>query len=424
MVLSLGLAPLATSRSATIGRRAVLTAPAVALVGVLAAIDLYRLALLVAASRADASPAAPPPGEPLRFVVLVPAHDEEASIGATLTALVTLDYPRDRREIVVVADNCSDRTAEIARAAGVTVLERVDVGQRGKGHALNWALEQLSTFGDADAVAFVDADCVPTPNLLRAADARMRAGAAALQTDYVVANPEASTTSALRYAGFVLMNRVRALGRCQLGLSAGLVGTGMVFRRRVIEQLRFDPASLIEDAELHLRLVEMGERVDFVPEAAVASAMPTTAANATAQVRRWEGGRVNLWRRWLRAAVSPRTVRRNAVLSATILDEAIPPQALLGVLHVAGTGLALASGRGTLRRFAAVEAGAQAVFVLGGLMLTRAPRAVYRALFAAPLLMAQKIGLFAHLAVRGAPTEWERTARLEPSVAGRAGDRT
>jgi cellulose synthase/poly-beta-1,6-N-acetylglucosamine synthase-like glycosyltransferase len=369
--------------------------------------DAYLLVLLAAAARADQEGAPPPPGEPLRFAVLVPGHDEEGAIGDTLRALDALDYPPDRVDVVVIADNCSDATAAIARAAGAIVLERTDPERRGKGHALNWALDRLRETSDAEAIAFVDADCLPTPNLLRAADARLRGGAVAVQADYVVSNAEASATSALRYAAFALFNRVRPLGRERLGLSAGLVGTGMAFRRPVIERLRFDTASVTEDGELHLRLLEQGDRVAFVPEAAVLSPMPTAAADTTAQQTRWEGGRVEVLRTRRRGLLA----RGNRPLRAALFEEVVPPQALLAVLHLAGAAGALASGRRGLRRIAAAELAAQAAFVLGGLRVARAPGGVYRALAAAPALMAQKVALYARLARRGGPTEWERTTR-------------
>jgi 1,2-diacylglycerol 3-beta-glucosyltransferase len=387
--------------------RPLLAGGTVALQAALAVMDAYLLTLLAAAARARQTPVPPPSGRPLRFAVLVPGHDEERAIGDTLSALAALEYPADHVDVVVVADNCTDATATIARAAGATVLERSDPGRRGKGHALNWALDRLGEVSDAEAVAFVDADCLPTANLLRAADARLRAGAVAVQADYVVSNAEASATAALRYAAFALFNRVRPLGRERLGLSAGLVGTGMAFRRPVIERLRFDTASVTEDGELHMRLLEQGDRVAFLPEAAVLSPMPTAAADTTAQQTRWEGGRLEVLRTRWRGLRD----RRNRPLQAALFEEVVPPQALLAVLHLAGAALAAVSGRRALRRVAAGELAAQAVFVLGGLRVARAPGDVYRALATAPALMVQKVALYARLAVRGGPTEWERTTR-------------
>src|SRR5712692_8125342 len=78
-----------------------------------------------------------------RFAVVVPAHNEEQTIGPTLRSLLAIDYPRDRFEVVLVADNCTDRTARAGRRSGVRVLERHDSSSRGKGYALRWCFDAL-----------------------------------------------------------------------------------------------------------------------------------------------------------------------------------------------------------------------------------------------------------------------------------------
>ena len=74
-----------------------------------------------------------------RFAILVPAHDEQAVIGRTLASLAALDYPHDRADVWVVADNCTDATAAVAQTHGALVLERRDPARAGKGHALAWS---------------------------------------------------------------------------------------------------------------------------------------------------------------------------------------------------------------------------------------------------------------------------------------------
>src|SRR5205814_8518557 len=125
----------------------------------------------------------------------------------------------------------------------------------------------------------------------RAMAARLAAGAAAGQADYVVANPGASWAAALRFAAFRLINTVRPAGRERLGLSAGLLGTGMAFRRDLLRRLPWDAFSVAEDQEYHARLVLAGERVAFAREASVSSAMPAGLRAARTQQERWEGGK-------------------------------------------------------------------------------------------------------------------------------------
>src|SRR3954452_3504310 len=260
------------------GMRTLLGKLAETLAAALLAAVGYLLVLLggaaLARRRGGAQPLATTGDPGARFAVLVPAHDEEASIASTLESLFAQDYPSELYDVVVIADNCSDATAAVAREHGALVLERSDATQRGKGFALAWALERLPGEADrAEAIAFVDADCRVTPNFLTALGARLRAGAQAVQSANVVANPEESTASALRYAAFALVNWVKPLGRTTLGLSTSLHGTGMAMTRDVLRRHPWNAFGLAEDHEYAYRLIAAGERIDFAPEAAVTSDM-------------------------------------------------------------------------------------------------------------------------------------------------------
>src|SRR5207244_13012924 len=148
----------------------------------------------------------------------------------------------------------------------------------------------------AEIVVVLDADCRPSPNLLAAIAARMTGDARALQASYLVANPGSSTATGLRYAAFASMNHVRPRGRSALGISCGLPGTGMAFRRELLERVPWEATGLVEDLEQHIRLVEAGERVTFVSEAAVTSPMPSSRLARDVQQERWERGRLGLIR--------------------------------------------------------------------------------------------------------------------------------
>ncbi|MBJ7330560.1 MAG: glycosyltransferase [Solirubrobacteraceae bacterium] len=385
-------------------RHAARTAAAVCIAPA-AATGAYRLALLAAAAR----PLAPPPQRAprTRFVVLVPAHDEEAGVGATVAAVLREAYPPELLRVVVVADNCTDATAEVARAAGADVLERDDPDHRGKGAALAWAIPQL--LDDADAVVLLDADCAPGPGLLAAFDRRLQGGARVVQADYRVANPSASPQAALRYAGFALQNTIRPAGRSRLGCSAGVSGTGIAFSRAALQAHPWNAFTFAEDREYHLTLVAGGERVDFAPEAAVTSPMPTTAAAARSQEARWESGRGTLLRTRAPALLGAGLHDRRIAAVDAALEPAVPPQSLWAALNVAGFALALVSGRRALVAAGAFGVAAQAVFVLGGLLVAGAPGSVWRALATdAPVFAARRI---VRAAGSSGPDEWVRTER-------------
>jgi len=376
----------------------------------------YLLALLGLGARRPAAPSVPA-GAPLSAVVVVPAHDEQDGIAATVAALRAQDHAGPS-EVLVVADNCTDATAERASAAGATVWERTDPLARGKGQALAWAFARLWVERpDTGFVAVVDADCLATPNLLSALDRALRAGAPAAQCAYDVGNADASSAAALRWAGFALMHRVRPRGRAALGLSADLFGTGMAFRAGLLRELPWTSFSVTEDAEYHVRLVQAGRRVAYVEDAAVVSPMPTSGAGAREQQLRWESGNAALARRTSGQMLLAGLRRRDPHLLHAGAEQLVPPQALL----CAGAAAGLAAG-GALRRPALVaSAGAigagQAAYVLGGLAAARAPAAVWRALPAAPLLVARKLAVLARIGSGRGATAWVRTER-SPVPAG------
>jgi glycosyltransferase involved in cell wall biosynthesis len=380
----------------------------------------YLFALLLAARSDRDRSASGDDTTQRRLAILIPAHDEEGQIGATLDSLAACDYLAAARRTIVIADNCDDDTAAVAAAAGAEVWERVEPTARGKGHALAWALGRLLEESEEfDAVVLVDADCTCSENFLRAINRRLAAGARAIQVDNVVGNPTASDASALRYAGFSLTNTIRSRGKDCLGVSCGLTGTGMAFARELVEAERWT-TGLAEDGEYHLRLVLAGERVEFAPEATVSSDMPTTHAGSDTQQARWEGGRVNMARRWTPQLLRSGVARGDLSQVHAGLECLLPPQSLIA----AGSLVSITAGALTgSRRLVGLAAGTllgQTAFVLLGLRLVRAPSRVYRALLTAPRLIVSKLVLYARLAAGQGPRAWVRTPRTSEN--GEAGD--
>jgi 1,2-diacylglycerol 3-beta-glucosyltransferase len=385
--------------------RAVLVAQAA-----LGAVWAYLLALL-AAARPVPAPHSPGGDDRPRVAVLVPAHDEGPGVRATVASLLALDWPSDRLDVIVIADNCADDTAAHAAAAGARVLERREPDRPGKGRALAWAIERLRD-DRPDAVVLVDADCTVTPNLLRAFASRWRAEppARAVQCRYLVANPDAAPAAAARAAAFALAADVRTMGKDRLGLSCGLLGTGMGFTWDLLSEHPWDAFGLAEDVEQHLALVLAGERVRFVAEAAVLSAMPTSSDGALGQQSRWEAGKATLVRRWTPRLVASGLRARDPGRVHAGLELLVPPQSLLAAATAASAGAAVALGPAP-RRAAAALAAAQVVFVAGGMRRAGAPRAAWRGLALAPALVAAKAGIYARVLAGRGPRSWVRTER-------------
>lgn len=230
-----------------------------------------------------------------RFAIVIPAHDEESTLSGVLASCAKLEYPGDKVKVYVIADNCSDRTADLARRSGVVCLERHDPLHRGKGHALAWGLGRVLA-DEPDAVLILDADCHLDDQALRVFDRYLCRGQKVLQANYVAANPDASITSYVAGVCNRLENDLFYAPKSRLGLAVLLRGTGMVFHRTVLESLPWQEHSIVEDAEYTLRLFEAGIKVYFVEEILVSSDFPTRRKQLMVQRSRWVGGNCALGR--------------------------------------------------------------------------------------------------------------------------------
>ena len=292
------------------------------------------LAALALLSRRRAAPAALPPH--LKFDIVVPAHNEETQIAATVESLRAVDYPEALFRVLVVADNCIDTTAAAAGGAGATVLVRTDIERRGKGYALDHAFNRSLADGFADVVVVVDADTVVSSNLLKAFAARFEAGAAAVQADYAVRNPRSSWRTRMMTVAFAAFHGVRSLARERLGLSCGLRGNGMGFSRVVLQAHPHRAFSIVEDVEYGIQLGYAGIPVHYVAEAHVFGQMVVGEQASRSQRERWEHGRRALIRQHALPLLRAARQRRDAVLLDLALDLLIPPLGDLVALIAAG----------------------------------------------------------------------------------------
>ena len=274
----------------------------------------------------------------LKFDIIIPAHNEEAGIGRTVTTLSQVDWPADKRRIVVVADNCSDATADRAREAGATVLVRHNQELRGKGYALQLAFDTSLAEGLADAVVVVDADTQVSPNLLHAFAARLERGAHAVQAHYGVLNPEASWRTRLMAVAMALFHKVRSMGRERLDVSCGLRGNGMCFTHAVIRQVPHEAFSIVEDLEYGIRLGQAGHRVHYAWEAEVLGEMVSGEKASRSQRRRWEGGRMAMMRTYGLPLLAEGLKKGDRVLVDLAMDLLVPPLSWV-VLGAVGLGV-------------------------------------------------------------------------------------
>ncbi|HUS15299.1 MAG TPA: glycosyltransferase family 2 protein [Chloroflexia bacterium] len=353
-----------------------------------------------------------------RFSILVPAHDEALVLGPCLTSLTSFDYPAALRRVIVIADNCTDATASIARASGVTVYERHDAERRGKGYALNWAMPRLLG-GDAgwtDAVVIFDADTLADAAFLRHLDSRLRRGSLALQGRYDLLNPFHNWRTALLYCALLLFNRVRTLARDTWGWTNLLKGNGMCFARAVVDRFGWNAYSLAEDIEFTTTLLHAGIRVDAVGEAILYAQAPQTAGQADSPRMRWEGGRVALARRDGLRLLRDALRERSPAKLDWALDLLMPPLAILvgvpGILLLGNVLLMLLAGApahvGVAWALALFGIGC---YVVAGLGIGGADPRAYLYLLATPLLLVWKLRIYALMLLGRGARGWVRTER-------------
>jgi glycosyltransferase involved in cell wall biosynthesis len=336
------------------------------------------------------------------IAVLMPAHNEELSIERALSSVTS--QLRDDDRLLVIADHCGDRTAEMARRAGATVIKREDPAPRGKGYALDEALRFLAD-APPQVVVVVDADCLLAPGTLDLIAHRVASSGRPVQASYVLdLPPHPDLTAAVSAFAFLVRNVVRPLGLHRLGLPCHLMGTGMAFPWRLTDRASMAGDHIGDDLQLGLDLLIAGHPSLLCTDASVTSWLPPRRAAAAQQRRRWEHGHLAIMVGYLPRLVAQALRQRRSGLLAIALDLSVPPLSLLVILLAATTGAAaLAAMLGASRAPAGLLA------IGGGLVLVAVLAAWFRfcrpwlpvsALLAAPFYVLWKVPLYWQFLVR------------------------
>jgi len=286
---------------------------------------LACLYLFAATLLSGALPVPPRSSRTLKFDVIVPAHNEVAVIERTVASLKKIDWPPDRFRVWVVADNCSDSTAELARACGAQVLERRDAALRGKGYALQHAFRASLEEAWAQAVVVVDADAEVSMNLLEAFAARIGTGAHAVQAHYGVLNPHASWRTRLITIAKASFHIVRSRARERVAVSCGIRGNGWCVTHELLNTVPYAAFSLTEDLEYGIDIGMAGYRVAYADEAHSDADMVSGEQVARQQRQRWEGGRFQLIRGKTLPLLAAAFRQRSAICLDLALDLLVLP---------------------------------------------------------------------------------------------------
>ena len=376
-----------------------------------APIGMFALEVLLAiVCRRKSSP--PGPAAPLRVAVLIPAHNEQAVIAATLRTLLPT-MPQGGR-VVVVADNCSDETAATALSLGAEVVERFDNSRRGKGYALDFGLQHLAS-NAPEAVVFLDADCRVAANTVRLlAEAAVGTGRPAQGLNLCDPDPRGDAIEMISGLAFRFKNLVRTTGLTHLASICHLTGTGMALPWALVERAKLADGNVVEDMQLGINLTLAGHNPLFVPEARVDSPLPQRRSAARTQRTRWEHGHLQTLLRHVPRLIGLGITRRRADLLCLALDLGIPPLSMLTMLWATlwlttllAWGIGGSSGPLLLMSFCGLLLAGS---VLSGWIVFCRRQVRWQALLAAPGYILWKMPIYLGFLIKR-QSEWIRTQR-------------
>ncbi len=226
-----------------------------------------------------------------RFMAIIPAHNEEAVVKNLIDSLKEQNYNKDLYDIYVIADNCTDNTAKIARDAGAIVYERFNPSKKTKGYALDWFLQQkIKEDAPYDAFFVFDADNIVDPNFIKNMNKHLCQGEDVVQGYRDIKNPTDSWITAGYALFYWTMHRFYHLARYNIGLSPLLNGTGFMVKFDVIKPQGWDTVTLTEDIEFSLKRIIKGKKLGWATDAIVYDEQPVGFKQSWSQRSRWTVG--------------------------------------------------------------------------------------------------------------------------------------
>lgn len=274
------------------------------------------------------------------FMLAIPAHNEETVIHDTVKWLKQLDYPNRLYDINIVADHCSDRTAELAREAGANVFERQSGERGGKAAALAWLFSVTLQNQSYDAVIVFDADTRVDSNFLKAMNARLLQGYRAVQGQHVISNPNQGWFPALAWALLRVDNRFQNLGRSNLGFSAKNMGDSICISADLLREFGWG-SGLTEDYNLRQKMLLAGVSIFYEPRAVAFGEAPRNWNEARMQRARWLRGTHDSSRSYAGQLLKDGLHRRDRVILEGALQGLLPSYSTLTMIGLLITGFCL-----------------------------------------------------------------------------------
>lgn len=234
-----------------------------------------------------------------KFMAIIPAHNEEMVIASLIESLKNQTYDKELYDIYVIADNCTDNTAQIAKEAGAIVYKRFDSVNKTKGFALNWFLQQkIKENADYDAFFVFDADNIVDKNFITAMNKKLCEGEDVVQGYRDIKNPTDNWITAGYALFYWTLHRFYHLARYNVGLSPLLNGTGFMVKFDVVKPQGWDTETLTEDIEFSLKRIIAGKKLGWATDAIVYDEQPTSFKQSWSQRSRWTVGHIQCVNRY------------------------------------------------------------------------------------------------------------------------------
>ena len=267
------------------------------------------------------------------ITVLMPAHNESLVISQTIKSIFSQLTSQD--QLLVVADNCTDDTATIARNLGATVLERSNLERRGKGYALDFGLQHLKK-SPPQIIIIIDADCLVEEGTVELLANACFQSQRPVQALYVMeSQPNPSLKARIAAFAWIVKNKVRPLGASAMGLPCQLMGTGMAFRWEDISNTNLASGHIVEDMKLGIDLARLNKAPLFLAEAKVSSVFPPTQEATNTQRARWEHGHLSVILSEAPRLFFEAIKAKNMQMFGLACDLIVPPLAVLTLLCTA-----------------------------------------------------------------------------------------
>lgn len=349
-----------------------------------------------------------------KFAIIIPAHNEELIIQRLIDSVNKLEYPKDRFQLIIIADNCNDTTEEIAKQNDIKCLVRNDRKNTGKPKALSWAFKQIN-IEEFDAFAIIDADTEMDCKFLIEMNERIDSGEAVIQGYFGIMNPDDTWLTRLMVIPGVLKYKIRYFCKDKLGISCPLMGNGMCFAKRIIERYGWNTYSLTENWEYYLQLLEDGYNVTFNEKAKIYSHAVKKLDHGITQRKRWQKGKILLVKQHFKKLIIRGIIGKDLNSIDSLFELSSPSFSMLLnwtiIYLIAGILVYFIMSQPFHMILSCLLLTLQLLYFMAGMILAKVSWKTWMSVLFVPAFLVWKIGvtILTLKTIRG--TKWEKTER-------------